>query len=119
MGSVVDYAGGLSEELLTVVCAGQDERFALEDAVCAGMLIDRLCANGDIELNDGAHAARQLFLKNQQSIPSLLKSCEHGRYLESLGFGEDLDVCGRVDRLKVLPIVKDGRITRPKRTRRK
>jgi 2-phosphosulfolactate phosphatase len=119
MRTVVDYVAGLDEELLTVVCAGQDDRFALEDAVCAGMLIARLSRDNDVDLNDGAQAARLLYRQNEEAIPSLLKNCEHGRYLESLGFGKDLDVCGRVDSLRVLPIVKDGRINKAKRPRRK
>ncbi|MFH1313562.1 MAG: 2-phosphosulfolactate phosphatase [Candidatus Eisenbacteria bacterium] len=119
MRAVVDYASGLDEDLLTVICAGQDDRFALEDAVCAGMLIDRLCKDNDVDLSDGAHAARLLYRQNEQAIPSLLKDCEHGRYLESLGFGEDLEACARVDSLRVLPIVKEGRINRAKRPRRK
>lgn len=119
MGAVVDYISGLGEDRIMVVCAGQDDRFALEDAVCAGMMIERLCKDNDCDLNDGAHAARLLYRQNEQAIPALLKNCEHGRYLQSLGFGKDLDVCGRVDSLKVLPIVKDGRINRAKRPRRK
>jgi 2-phosphosulfolactate phosphatase len=119
MRSVVEYIGSLNEDLVTVVCAGQDDRFALEDAVCAGMLIERLCEAGEMELNDGAHAARLLYRQNEASIPSLLRDCEHGRYLESLGFGTDLDVCGRVDSLRVLPIVKEGRVNKAKRAKRK
>jgi 2-phosphosulfolactate phosphatase len=118
MSSVAAYAGEIGD-LLTVVCAGKQGRFALEDAVCAGMLIERLCRDYEPDLNDGAQAARLLYKLNEQSIPSLLKNCEHGRYLEGLGFGEDLDVCGRVDSLGILPIVKEGRIDRQRRGRRK
>jgi 2-phosphosulfolactate phosphatase len=119
MSAVVEYAGKPGSDLLTIVCAGKQGRFAMEDAVCAGMLIERLCADNETELNDGARAARSLYKLNKQSIPSLLKSCEHGSYLSSLGFGEDLDVCGTVDSLKILPIVKEGRIDRQQRARRK
>jgi 2-phosphosulfolactate phosphatase len=119
MCSVVDYVAGLDEDLLTVVCAGQDDRFALEDAVCAGMLIERLCEGGEMDLNDGARAARLLYRQNEQSIPSLLRDCEHGKHLESLGFAKDLEACGRVDSLKILPIVREGRISKAKRARRK
>jgi 2-phosphosulfolactate phosphatase len=120
VSSVVNHVKASQEDVLTVVCAGDTGRFALEDAVCAGMLIDRVCQDDDgVELSDGAHAARLLYRMNEQSIPALLKNCEHGRYLEGLGFGEDLEVCSRVDTLKLVPIVKDGRIDKAKRTRRK
>jgi 2-phosphosulfolactate phosphatase len=119
MASVVDYLSGLREDVLTIVCAGDSNRFALEDAVCAGMLIDRLCMKNECEFGDGAHAARLLYQMNEETIVSLLRSCHHGVYLDSLGFGDDLDVCSRVDSLKILPVVKDGRINRAKRSRRK
>jgi 2-phosphosulfolactate phosphatase len=119
MASVIERAGGLEGDTLTVVCAGESGRFALEDAVCAGMLIERLGENSKIELNDGAYAARCLYKQNENSIADLLKECEHGRYLDSLGFGKDLDICSRVDSLSILPVVKEGRIVKPKRARRK
>ena len=83
------------------------------------MMIERLCQGNDAALNDGAQAAQLLFRLHQESISDVLKNCEHGKYLNKLGFGSDLDVCSRVDSLKILPIVKDGRINRSKRTRRR
>jgi 2-phosphosulfolactate phosphatase len=119
MSSATDYLKALEDEAITIVCAGESNRFALEDTICAGMLIERLSSDSDMELSDGAHAARLLYELNKKNIPSVLKQCEHGRYLASLGFEEDLDVCGRVDSLKILPVVKDGRINKTKRVRRK
>lgn len=119
LASVVERAAASQGDTLTVVCAGESGRFSLEDAVCAGMLIERLDEGNQIELNDGAHAARCLYRQNKESIPRLLKECEHGRYLESLGFAKDLDICGRVDSLNIMPVVKEGRIIKPKRTKRK
>jgi 2-phosphosulfolactate phosphatase len=119
MASVVERVGGLDGDSLTVVCAGENGAFSLEDAVCAGMLIERFGENRETELNDGAHAARCLYRQNKDSIADLLKQCEHGRFLESLGFAKDLDICSRVDSLSILPVVKEGRIVKPKRTRRK
>jgi len=119
MASVVERASGLGKETLTVVCAGESGKFSLEDAVCAGMLIDRLGETNAVDLNDGAQAARSLYLQNQNSIADLLKQCEHGRYLEGLGFAKDLDICSRVDSLNILPVVKEGRIVKPKRSKRK
>ena len=119
MSSVVDRIGKAQNDRLTIVCAGESDRFALEDAVCAGMLIERLSDGRDLELSDGAHAARLLYRMNEQSILSLLKNCEHGRYLDGLGFEKDLEICSAVDSLKILPIVKEGRINKAKRSRRK
>jgi 2-phosphosulfolactate phosphatase len=119
MSAVAEYLAAVAEEPIVIVCAGKESTFAFEDAACAGMLIDRLCQGGNCDLNDGAHAARLLYRQTQQSILVLLRNCEHGRYLESIGFGQDLEVCGRVDSLNILPIVREGRIDRLKRRRRK
>jgi 2-phosphosulfolactate phosphatase len=118
MSSVVDHVMKISQGVLMIACAGKQGRFALEDAVCAGMLIDRLARGSEFELSDGAGAARALFRMNEQSIADLLRECEHGRYLKSIGFESDLDICGKVDSLRILPIVKEGRIDRQKRSRK-
>jgi 2-phosphosulfolactate phosphatase len=118
MSSVADHVAKISQGVLIIACAGKQGRFALEDAVCAGMLIDRLAKGNDFELSDGAGAARALFRMNEQSIPDLLLECEHGRYLKSIGFESDLEICGKVDSLRILPIVKEGRIDRQKRSRK-
>jgi 2-phosphosulfolactate phosphatase len=118
MTSVVDYLTKMEGDLLTIICAGKQGRFAMEDAVCAGMLIDQLGRANRIDLSDGSNAARLLYKMNEQSIDGLLRECEHGRYLQTIGFDKDLDVCGKVDSLKILPIVKEGRIDRQKRTRK-
>jgi 2-phosphosulfolactate phosphatase len=119
MQAVVDAVVSLDAGDLTVVCAGDQDRFALEDAVCAGMLIDRLLDSVSAELSDGAYAARQLYKLKKKSIDELLRSCEHGKYLQDIGFGTDLDICAGVDKLSVIPTVKDGRIDRLKRGGRK
>jgi len=117
LASVAEYTSKVKQSPVMIVCAGKLGRFSLEDAVCAGMLIERLKDRTDLELNDAAVAAASLFDLNRDSISELLKTCEHGRYLASIGFSEDLEVCGKVDSLKILPIVKEGRIDKPRRRR--
>jgi 2-phosphosulfolactate phosphatase len=119
MSAVCEHASKLGDDPLTVVCAGEQNRFALEDAVCAGMLVERLCEDGEHELGDGAGAARLLYRQYEDSVSDMLARCEHGRYLESIGFAKDLQICSKVDRLSILPTVKDGRVDRVRRPRRK
>ncbi|MFH1219845.1 MAG: 2-phosphosulfolactate phosphatase [Candidatus Eisenbacteria bacterium] len=118
MATVADFVGRMGGGLLTIVCAGRQGRFAMEDAVCAGMLIDLLAKENDSDLSDGANAARLLYRMNEQSIENLLRECEHGRYLRSLGFEADIEACSKVDSLRILPVVKEGRIDRQKRARK-
>ena len=34
----------------------------------------------------------------------MLKLSEHGRYLKEIGFGADLNLCGEIDTVPVLPV---------------
>jgi len=44
---------------------------------------------------------------------TILRRSEHGRYLEGLGFEEDIPVCAAVDAVPVVPHLKEGRIMAP------
>jgi 2-phosphosulfolactate phosphatase len=118
VSSLVDYLGKAGGDLVTIVCAGKQGRFSMEDAVCAGMVIDQLAKENSFDLSEGSSAALHLYKMNDQSIEGLLRECEHGKYLASIGFGHDLEICGKVDSLRILPIVKEGRIDRQKRARK-
>ena len=97
---------------VAVICAGRDGRMALEDTVCGGMLAHILDAGGLVDLKEGANdaavAARDLYLKYADSLFEMIRGCSHGRYLESIGFGPDLEICSRVDSVPILPAVRDG-----------
>jgi phosphosulfolactate phosphohydrolase-like enzyme len=55
-----------------------------------------------------------LYRSYGRSILKMLKTGEHGRLLEELGFGEDLAYCARVDAVPVLPVM-DGNVLKLKR----
>jgi 2-phosphosulfolactate phosphatase len=118
MSPVLEHIGRAGDKPAGILCAGKQGRFALEDAVCAGMMIDRLGAQGEVELDDAGVAARLLYLDHKDDIPGLVRNCEHGKYLESLGFVDDLSACAAVDSLNTLPVVREGRIDRQKPRKR-
>jgi 2-phosphosulfolactate phosphatase len=96
---------------VVVVCAGREGLFALEDAVCAGILVRRLeAARGeDIELGDGARAARAL-CDLVQPDAAFLADTDAGRALAKLGLEADLEWCARLDRHRVVPEMEDRMI---------
>jgi 2-phosphosulfolactate phosphatase len=102
---------------VAVLCSGHQGALALEDTVCAGMLLSRLSdAVGDgALLPDPAVAAMSLYKSMGRSLLKMLKSSAHGRYLEEIGFGEDLKFCSQVDAFQVIPVF-DGSVLRLKRT---
>lgn len=107
--SVVEYMKSINDDFV-IVCSGNSSTFStfsLEDAVCAGMIITKLGQDDSVklELTDAAVAAKALYKSFGRSIPKLLKSSDHGRYLIELGFEEDLSVCAAVDSVPVLPVL--------------
>ena len=98
---------------VTILCAGQDRRFALEDAACAGRFVQHITAkHSKADINDAAHAAMLIDRKYGTNVKRLLKSSAHGLALIEAGFEDDLGVCAEVDSYAVLPVYQDRQITR-------
>jgi len=86
-----------------LVCAGQDGAFGAEDAICAGLIAEKIkgaCA----ELTDPAWAAMTLYRACKHDIPGSIKQCDHAVYLVKEGFGEDVSYCSKVDEFDVVPV---------------
>ena len=98
---------------VTILCAGQDRRFALEDAACAGRFVQHITAkHPKAAINDAAHAAMLIDKKYGTNIKRLLKASAHGQALIEAGFEDDIAVCADVDSYPVLPVYQDRQITR-------
>ena len=98
---------------VTILCAGQDRRFALEDAACAGMFAAQITAkHPKAETNDAAQAAMLIDRKYGTNIKKLVRSTAHGIALAAAGFSEDLAVCADVDSHAVVPVYQDRQITK-------
>lgn len=107
---------------LVILCAGKENRFSLEDTICAGLLVDKLLADKKgqaIALSDSALAARILYEKFRGNELAALRESEHGRYLASLGFGKDIEAAARIDASQALPIMEDSIIRLQKVEKRK
>ncbi len=95
-----------------LLCSGRERQFALEDAICAGMLAGRLRAAGagPWEMNDAALAAIAL-AERFGSPEDLFPITEAGRAIADVGLGDDLSFCAQLDRHQVVPIFQDRHIT--------
>jgi 2-phosphosulfolactate phosphatase len=105
---------------VAIVCAGQERRFALEDAACAGLFTRHLTdKQTTAEINDAAHAAMLIDRKFGASLKKLFRTSAHGMALTEAGFGDDLAVCAKVDSIPVIPVYQDRQITKlgPERAR--
>jgi len=104
----IDYKGDI-----LIICAGNEGKFSLEDAACAGMLIDSLknvlsdaCQEADSNLT-----AQLLYEKFNNSTLEILRKSQHGRYLESIDLEKELIFCSQLDYFHIVPIFREGIIS--------
>jgi 2-phosphosulfolactate phosphatase len=97
---------------IVILCSGQDEQFSLEDFICGGKFVNSLKSRlrREIILNDAAQAAALLHAQFDGDILQLLQTCNHGRYLASLGFSDDLVRCAELDITDVVPMWAEGKV---------
>jgi 2-phosphosulfolactate phosphatase len=94
---------------VTILCAGDNGGFSLEDTVCAGLLVARLLdASPDAVLSDGAQAALGLGRHYGAQLDRLAQDSGWGRKLERLGRAADLAWCLRADVSQVVPVFVAG-----------
>ena len=115
MSSIVDFVNSIDEDF-TIICSGKLNEFCLEDAVCAGMFLSKLNSGRNIEMKDSEVASLNLsndlaMIMNVPSQDKILKMfylSEHGKYLSSLGFDTDLELCSKIDSYPSIPMFKNG-----------
>lgn len=95
-----------------IVCSGYEGLFSLEDAVCAGAIVDRAIGlAGQLRLGDGARACLTLWGRYGSDLLQLLRETDWGRRIVELGLGADLEYCATLDVTEVVPQMAEGRIT--------
>lgn len=90
----------------TVLCAGWRGHVALEDALCAGLLVDRVGGAED----DGARIAHGLYRGARGDLARALFEADHTRRLVALGAGDDVAACARLDVTDTLPVFRDNQL---------
>jgi 2-phosphosulfolactate phosphatase len=98
---------------ISIVCAGTEGHFSLEDAACAGRYVRSITqASPSITMNDAAHACALIDGRYGDNIAEIFKDSSHGRALAEAGFGDDLVACAQLDTHSVVPIYQERQITR-------
>lgn len=100
-----------------IVCAGREGVVSVDDALCAGHLIEaclsrRKKKSGATELGDGAIAALALAGDKGCVDARFLRDTAAGRALERIGLGEDIEACASLDTNKAVPVLRERQITR-------
>ena len=82
---------------ITILCCGQEGKPALEDSICAGLLVERLLLlRPGLSLERGARTVLEAWCRAGRKLEAAKRSL-HARRLREIGFSEDLDFCCRLD----------------------
>lgn len=93
------------------LCSGWQDKFNLEDTICAGALCDYLINTGKFtSVEDSSIAAKYLYLSAWVNPLGYLKSSSHRRRLKNLNLNEDIKYCLTPNQTDVIPILKDGKL---------
>ena len=119
LSKAVEYIRNINNDIV-FVCSGKLNEYCIEDSVCTGLIIYYLMKSdiNKYELDDSSlaslHLAKHLIIKFgkpvEEKILTMLKNSEHGKYLISLGFAEDLNYSSKIDSVPQLPVYHNGTI---------
>jgi len=96
------------EAEINIICAGEKGKFALDDAFCAGYLIQNLLSlnsANETELSDAALACHKLYA-SYSDILTAFSDSSSGKRLIQLDFIEDLSFCSRIDTTSAVPTLQ-------------
>lgn len=92
-----------------IICAGTNDDFSLDDALCAGLILKELKKFININLSDFDLSILRVAQLNL-SPEEILQDSKHYSYLKSIGFEEDLKYCLLIDKTDITPKYTDGKI---------
>jgi 2-phosphosulfolactate phosphatase len=93
------------------LCSGWQDKFNLEDTICAGAISEYLLSTGKFTSDeDSSIAAKYLYLSAKDNYFGFLKSSSHRRRLKNLNLNEDIKYCLTPNQSTVIPILKDGKL---------
>ncbi|MEK3881562.1 2-phosphosulfolactate phosphatase [Paenibacillus sp. PL2-23] len=97
---------------VVILCAGSHDDFAIEDGLCAGLLVEHMKAisPAPIECDDFGFAMHAMYRERASRILETLRSGQSGRRLQKLGSKGDIDDCANVDSLPIVPCLNGEQI---------
>jgi 2-phosphosulfolactate phosphatase len=98
---------------VSIVCAGRERQFSLEDAACAGRYARQISRRlSHVDGNDAARACMLLDKRYGDRLLDMFGDAEHGKALAEAGFSEDLSICAELDSYPIVPVYEERQITK-------
>ena len=112
---IVKSAQAEKPEGIAVLCSGRYGNPSAEDTFCAGLLIERVInglleAGVQVEMTDSATISTGFAKSKQGMSAEVLAASDHGRFLQSIGFFDDLEFASHIDKYQVVPVFDGERV---------
>lgn len=103
----------IQEKNTLCLCSGWQDKFNLEDTICAGAISEYLLGTGKFtSAEDSSIAAKYLYLSAWLNPLGYLKSSSHRRRLKNLNLNEDIKYCLTPNQTDVIPILRNGKLVK-------
>ena len=103
----------VQDKNILCLCSGWQDKFNLEDTICAGAISEYLVGTGNFtSVEDSSIAAKYLYLSAWDRYMGFLKASSHRRRLKNLNLNEDIKYCLTPNQTNVIPILKDGKLVK-------
>jgi len=91
-----------------LVCAGREDNYTLEDALCAGMIADTMLrADPSIFLTDITRTMADIYRLYASDLRKGLANCQHYNHIMSIGLQDDVEYCLRRNICETVPYVDE------------
>lgn len=107
--AVADVIARRNDDII-IVCAGTQDRFSLDDSLCAGMLIELLKQKAEVETDDLGLLLNCFYNESKDNLFGALSDCFHLKRLFTLGFYDDIRFCLQTNCVPTVPVLRNGRI---------
>jgi len=94
---------------VSLIACGRKGKLSIEDFVCTGRILETMPVEG-LTLSDSALVAIAASEGAGEKVVELVRSSEHGGYLERIGLAKDVEFCLKINRYSNVPIFANGRI---------
>ncbi|MCM3784122.1 2-phosphosulfolactate phosphatase [Neobacillus mesonae] len=100
---------------IVLLCAGSQDRFALEDGLCAGMLIDfvKQMTKQQIRSNDLGMTVYLAYLYSKSQLKETLYESSEAKRLIKQGHESDVNYCLGINQIPLVPILETDQVIRP------
>ena len=107
LDAISNYLIELNKSVL-ILGSGWENKFCLEDSICAGAISEQLLKTNKFECNnDSTIAAKYLFLSAKSNYFGYLKASSHRKRLKKLNLNEDIKYCLTPNQTDVIPVRED------------